>query len=70
MLHRWLARAIEHGASTGEFRADIDPDREATRLVAFLDGVRLQWFYGALDSLADTVRDCVGDVIERISTPR
>ncbi|GIH77322.1 TetR/AcrR family transcriptional regulator [Planobispora longispora] len=34
-----IARAVE----SGEFRADIDPEVHATRLIAVMDGLQTQW---------------------------
>jgi hypothetical protein len=50
-------------------RSDVDAEHEATALLAFLDGVRLQWFLsdGEL-SLDAHFRAYVEHVIERIST--
>jgi hypothetical protein len=55
-LQRWLGRAIQTGIDRGEFRAGTDAKEVATALIAFLDGIRLQWYFGVVSSLADEVR--------------
>lgn len=66
VLRRWLIRAIDKGIARGEFRADADAEREATALIAFLDGIRLQWAFGFVDSLEDAVRAHVRARIEHL----
>jgi len=66
-LQRWLRRAIETGIERQELRADTDARAESTSLIAFLDGIRLQWYFGAVDSLADEVRAHVLHVIDRLA---
>jgi AcrR family transcriptional regulator len=44
-LHELIVGLIRQGIDRGEIRKDVDADWEASALVAFLDGIRLQWFY-------------------------
>ena len=44
-LHELIVGLIRQGIDRGEIREDVDADWEASALVAFLDGIRLQWFY-------------------------
>jgi AcrR family transcriptional regulator len=39
-----IAKTIRQGIERGEIDADVDALHEATALVAFIDGIRLQWF--------------------------
>ena len=66
-LRRRLSRALERGIAAGEIRADINAVHEATALLAFMDGLRLQWFYadGAI-SLDEHFRAFLDQLIERI----
>jgi AcrR family transcriptional regulator len=66
-LHRWLRRGIEQGVERDELRPDTDPHREATDLIAFLDGIRLQWYFGAIPSLAEAVHRHITALIERLA---
>lgn len=67
VLHRWLVRVMEEGKASGELRADMDAEAEATALVAFLDGIRLQHFFGRLPTVTEAVRTYVDALIERAS---
>jgi AcrR family transcriptional regulator len=68
-LQRWLRRAIKQGIDRGELRPDTDPHQEATDLIAFLDGIRLQWYFGAVKSLADAVDRHITALIDRLAAP-
>ena len=69
-VRRRLMRAIRTGIDAGEIRADVDPGHEATSVLAFLDGLRLQWFYADGDlSLDDHLRAFIEHLISRIATP-
>lgn len=70
--YRWLldrlVAAFATAARDGDLRADLDPVREASALVAHLDGIRMQWFL--LDqevSMAESVRAYVDDALERLA---
>ena len=70
--YRWLldrlVAAFATAARQGDLRADLDPVREASALVAHLDGIRMQWFL--LDgevSMAESVRTYVDDVLARLA---
>lgn len=67
VLHRWLVRALEEGVRKGDIRPDIDAEAEATAMVAFLDGIRLQHFFGGLPTVTDAVRAYVDVLIDRVS---
>lgn len=67
-VRRRLIAAIQRGVDAGEIRADVDAEHEATSVLAFLDGLRLQWFYANGDlSLEDHLRAFVEHMIERIA---
>ncbi|MFI6598917.1 TetR/AcrR family transcriptional regulator [Nonomuraea sp. NPDC050536] len=42
-LRASLASALRRGAETGEFRADLDAEAHADRLIAMMDGLQTQW---------------------------
>lgn len=44
-LHDLIVGLIRQGVDRGEIRPGVDADWEASALVAYLDGIRLQWFY-------------------------
>jgi AcrR family transcriptional regulator len=46
-LNELIVGLIRQGIDRGEIRPDVDVDWEATALVAYLDGMRLQWFYSS-----------------------
>lgn len=70
--YRWLldrlVAAFATAAHDGDLRADLDPVREASALIAHLDGIRMQWFL--LDqevSMAESVQAYVDGVLERLA---
>ncbi|WP_143590244.1 TetR/AcrR family transcriptional regulator [Thermoactinospora rubra] len=42
-LREGVARALRKGAESGEFRADLDAEAHADRLIAMMDGLQTQW---------------------------
>jgi AcrR family transcriptional regulator len=67
-VHDFTTGLIREGIERGEICADVDADWEASALVAFLDGIRLQWFYsGRQLPIADAVRRYVELLVERIA---
>lgn len=67
-VHDLAAGLIREGIEHGDIRPDVDADWEASALIAFLDGIRLQWFYtdGRLP-LAETVRRYFEGLVERLT---
>jgi hypothetical protein len=67
-VHDFATGLIREGIERGEIRADVDADWEASALVAFLDGIRLQWFYsGRQLPIASAVRRYVELLVERLT---
>lgn len=67
-LRRRLTRALQKGIDAGELRPDVDAAYEATSILAYLDGMRLQWFYAPdTVSLAQHVHTYVEHVIARVA---
>jgi AcrR family transcriptional regulator len=61
------AGLIREGIERGEIRADIDADWEASSLIAYLDGIRLQWLYSDRQlPVADRVRQYFDLVVHRL----
>jgi AcrR family transcriptional regulator len=42
-LRAEMAAALRRGAEAGEFRADLDAEAHADRLIAMMDGLQTQW---------------------------
>jgi AcrR family transcriptional regulator len=42
-IRRALARCLQEGIRRGELRADIDVDQRAAEIVAFMEGIQIQW---------------------------
>lgn len=63
-----FSEAFAHAAAAGDLRHDLDPDLEASALVAHLDGIRLQWFLldGAV-SMGDSVKACIDHTLDRLA---
>jgi len=67
-VHELAARLIRQGIDRGEIRADIDADWEASAIIAYLDGIRLQWFYsGRQLPIANAVRQYFDVLIDRLT---
>jgi len=67
VLDRYIA-AFATAATRGNLRSDLNPLREASALIAHLDGIRLQWFL--MDRsfpIADSVRAYIDGVLERLA---
>jgi AcrR family transcriptional regulator len=61
---------IRQGVDRGEIRPDVDADWEASAIVAYLDGIRLQWFYSDQRvSLQSAVQRYFDLLVERLAIP-
>lgn len=69
LLDRY-STAFADAAAAGDLRSDLDPVREASSLLAHLDGIRFQWFLldGSV-SMAESVRDYVDATLARLAPP-
>lgn len=66
VLNRWLIRTFEQGIEASEIRSDTDVAKEVSNLVAYLDGMRMQWFFEVNRNLGASVRAYVDDMVERV----
>jgi hypothetical protein len=67
LLHDLATGLIRQGIERGEIRPDVDADWEARALIAFLDGIRLQWFYsGRSMPLAAITRRYLDQLVARL----
>lgn len=67
-IHDLTTGLIGQGIERGEIRPDVDAEWEARALVAFLDGVRLQWLYSERQlPLADIVSRYFDLLVERLT---
>ena len=67
-IHDLAAGLIRQGMRGGEIRPDIDADWEASAIIAYLDGIRLQWFYsGRQLPIANAVRHYFDVLIDRLT---
>jgi AcrR family transcriptional regulator len=65
-----LTEALRAGIEAGEIKANVDAEHEALALIAFMDGVRLQWLLNKGAYPLDAhVRAYVAHLIERIAQP-
>ena len=63
-----VAKTIRQGIERGEIKDNVDPEHEATALVAFVDGVRLQWFYAdGQVSIEEHLSHYLDHLIDRIA---
>jgi hypothetical protein len=67
-VHDVAIGLIREGIERGEIRRDVDADWEAGALIAYLDGIRLQWFYSDRQlPIANAVRQYVALLVERLT---
>ena len=67
-IHELAAGLIRQGIDRGEIRADTDADWEASAIIAYLDGIRLQWFYSNRRyPIAQAVRHYFELLVDRIA---
>ena len=67
-IHELAAGLIRQGIDRGEIRADTDADWEASAIIAYLDGIRLQWFYSNRQlPIAQAVRHYFELLVDRIA---
>ena len=43
-VHRMYAKCIKEGIASGEIRADVNAEHEASAIIAFMEGAQLQHF--------------------------
>jgi AcrR family transcriptional regulator len=67
-VHDLAAGLIRDGIERGEINASVNVEWEASAVIAYLDGIRLQWFYsGHTLPIADAVRRYFDLLIERLT---
>lgn len=67
-IRRLGVALVQEGIEKGEIRPDADAELEASAMIAFLDGIRLQWFYTDKRlPLADIVRRYFDQIAERLA---
>jgi hypothetical protein len=67
-VHDVAVGLIREGIERGEIRADVDVEWEAAALIAYLDGIRLQWLYSNRQlPIAEAVRQYVTLLVERLT---
>ena len=68
-VHDLATGLMREGIERGEIRADVDVEWEASALIAYLDGIRLQWFYsGHQLPIAQAVRRYFELLIARLTS--
>jgi AcrR family transcriptional regulator len=69
-LRTGIAGLLEEAVHDGDVRPDVDCTFEASALLAFLDGLRLQYFYseGAV-SISVNLATYIDQLVDRISPP-
>jgi hypothetical protein len=67
-IQNLAAGLIREGIDRGEIRSDVDADWEASGIIAYLDGIRLQWFYADHQlPIADAVRHYFDLLVDRLT---
>ncbi|WP_431895742.1 TetR/AcrR family transcriptional regulator [Nonomuraea sp. bgisy101] len=66
-LRQALADALRRAAGNGEFRADLDAEAHADRVIAMMDGLQTQWLIDPEQvDMATLFRGYVDDLIESL----
>ena len=71
--YEWLLAMIsslfENACQAGEIRSDVDPLREASSFIAYVDGLRLQWFFtDNCISISSAVQGYMGALLDRLQS--
>jgi AcrR family transcriptional regulator len=67
-VHDLATGLLREAIERGEVRPDTDVEWEATALIAYLDGIRLQWFYSDRRlPIGAAVRQYVALLVERLT---
>lgn len=67
-VHDLASGLIREGIARGEIRPDVNADDEAVEIIAFMDGLRLQWLYSSHKlPIAELNRSFFDRLVERIS---
>jgi len=68
VIRRSFVLMLREGVRRGEFRPDIDVDRHATEIIAFMEGIQIQWLLDpeGVDIVA-AYRSFADDLIDRLS---
>lgn len=62
-----LTALLENARASGEIGIEVNPRKEASSFIAYLDGLRLQWFFSdGQISLATLVREYVDELLTRL----
>jgi AcrR family transcriptional regulator len=67
-IRRGFVLMLREGVRRGEFRADIDCHRYATEIIAFMEGIQIQWLLDpeGVDIVA-AHRNFVDDLVEQLT---
>lgn len=64
----WFATALSEGVRLGEFSPDTDPDARAAEMVAFMEGIQIQWLlHPERIDLVRAYESYIDDLIDQIS---
>lgn len=67
---RWLVRVLTEGIRRGEIGLDVDVKSRATELVAFMEGIQVQWLlHPDRVDLVKAYQTYIGDLIDQIRIP-
>lgn len=66
----WFAVILTEGVRLGEFSPDTDPDARAVEMVAFMEGIQIQWLlHPERIDLVRAYESYMDDLIEQICVP-
>lgn len=70
-IRKIIAESLAEGVRRGEIRADLDPEARATEIVAFMEGIQVQWMLEpeAVDIVA-SYESYVASLVEEIKAER
>jgi AcrR family transcriptional regulator len=70
-IRRVLTNSLAEGVRRGEFRSDLDPASRATEIVAFMEGIQIEWMLDpdAVDLVA-AYEAYVDTLVEQLAPPR
>ena len=66
----WFAAVLTEGVRLGEFSPDTDPDARATEMVAFMEGIQIQWLlHPDRIDLVRAYESYMDDLLDQICVP-
>ncbi len=64
-----VAEGIRRGQRSGQYRTDVDPDRKAVEVIAFVNGMETSWLLDPSIPLPEVFRDYCQSLEQQLARP-